>query len=203
MNIESSINRIMDELDSIERRREAILKGIRDILMYCRKAIVAIHSRDLPKAMDYISISEKKAEKKHEELKEYADDDLSHYLVTAESEMLEAKVLYAIANNDDLPAYDGKVMVTSYILGLLDCIGEMKRMVLDHLRNDEYDKAVNLFKMMEGIYSLLIPSAAYDNILQGIRRKLDLNRILIESVREVITEESRRKAFLKELKNEL
>ncbi|RMF31621.1 MAG: RNA-binding protein [Candidatus Nitrosothermus koennekii] len=197
MSINNSIDKIMNELSSIEERRELILKGIRDILMYARKAIVLIHKSDLDEAKKHIDLMDVK----HKELKELAMDDLYYYLINAETEIVEAKSLYAIASDHNLPLYEElNVKGSSYILGLLDCIGEMKRMILDLLRNDNYHKALRLFKFMEDIYSMLMPFAVYDNIMQGVRRKLDQDRILIESVREVITEESRRRAFLDELK---
>ncbi|GIU70679.1 MAG: hypothetical protein KatS3mg003_0158 [Candidatus Nitrosocaldaceae archaeon] len=197
MSINNSIDKIMNEFSSIEERRELILKGIRDILMYARKAIVAIHKSDLDEAKKHIELMDIK----HKELKELAMDDLYYYLINAETEIVEAKSLYAIATDYNLPLYEElNVKGSSYILGLLDCIGEMKRMILDLLRNDNYHKALRLFKLMEDIYSILMPFAVYDNIMQGVRRKLDHDRILIESVREVITEESRRRAFLDELK---
>jgi translin len=196
MSISNSIDKIMNELSSIEERRELILKGIRDILMYARKSIVAIHKSDLDEAKKYIGLMDIK----HKELKELASDDLYYYLINAETEIVEAKSLYAIATDNNLPLYEElDVKGNSYILGLLDCIGEMKRMILDLLRNDNYHKALRLFKLMEDIYSMLMPFTVYDNIMQGVRRKLDQDRILIESVREVITEESRRRAFLDEL----
>ncbi|MEM2855725.1 MAG: hypothetical protein QW416_01295 [Candidatus Nitrosocaldaceae archaeon] len=193
-----SLEKIMDEISSIEKRREEILKGNRDVLMYCRKAIVSTHLTKMEEALHYIEL----AEKKHKELKEYAKDDLYYYLIAAEVEIVEAKALYAIYIDSRLPSYDEmNVKGSSYILGLLDCIGEMKRIVLDLLRSDRYERAQDIFRKMEEMYSALIQFAAYDNIIQGVRKKLDQDRMIVESVREVITEESRRKIFLNELRD--
>lgn len=191
------VKEIFDELNSIEERREAILKGNRDILMSCRKAIVSIHQQKLEDASKYIT----EAENKLLELRSKANDDLYYYLINTETELVEAKSLFAIANKETLPTYANlNVKGASYILGLLDCIGELKRMTLDLIRYDKYEEAVKIFEMMQEIYSSTMQFAIYDNIVQGVRRKLDQNRILIESVREVITEESRRRTFLDKLK---
>ena len=188
---------ILDELNSIEERREAILKGNRDILMSCRKAIVSIHQNRLEDASKYI----KEAEVKLLELRDKAKDDLYYYLINTEAELVEAKSLFAIANKDTLPTYASlNVKGASYILGLLDCIGELKRMTLDLIRYDKYEEAVKIFDIMQDIYSSTMQFAIYDNIVQGVRRKLDQNRILIESVREVVTEEARRRIFLEKIK---
>ena len=49
---------------------------------------------------------------------------------------------------------------------------------------------------MEEIYNAIYPFAVYDNIVSGLRKKLDVARMLIEDIRAVVTEESRRKALM-------
>jgi translin len=52
---------------------------------------------------------------------------------------------------------------------------------------------------MENLYLVLYPLAMYDKIVKEARRKLDVNRILVEETRAVITEEIRRNHFIKAL----
>ena len=80
----------------------------------------------------------------------------------------------------------------SYVLGLLDCIGELKRLVFDKIRSGKAKEARNIFDIMENLYLLLYPFASYDRIVKEVRRKLDVNRILIEDTRAAVTEEIRR-----------
>jgi translin len=49
---------------------------------------------------------------------------------------------------------------------------------------------------MEEIYNAIYPFAVYDNIVSGLRKKLDVARRLIEDIRATVTEESRRKALI-------
>jgi translin len=46
--------------------------------------------------------------------------------------------------------------------------------------------------LMDKIYGIIYPLAVYDNLMPGLRKKLDVSRILIENVRAIITEEQRR-----------
>lgn len=62
------------------------------------------------------------------------------------------------------------------------------------------EDAKNLFGIMEEIYGLIYPFAIYDNLVNGIRRKLDVNKMLIEDVRALITEESRRESMVGAIK---
>ena len=52
---------------------------------------------------------------------------------------------------------------------------------------------------MENLYQALYPFAMYDKIVKEARRKLDVNRVLVEETRAVITEEIRRNHFVKAL----
>jgi translin len=47
------------------------------------------------------------------------------------------------------------------------------------------------------LYLLLYPFASYDKIVKEARRKLDVNRMLVEETRSVLTEEIRRQELIK------
>jgi translin len=80
-------------------------------------------------------------------------------------------------------------------MGLLDCIGECK-LGYDKVRKGSLAEAQNLFNFMEEIYGLVYPFAIYDNLVGGLKRKLDVANFLIEDVRSLITEESRRQNLM-------
>jgi translin len=92
-----------------------------------------------------------------------------------------------------------KVSKESYVLGLLDCIGELKRLMLDNIRKDQLKEANRIFNVMENLYLILYPFAIFDKIVKEARRKLDVNRSLVEESRAIITEEIRRNHFVKAL----
>ena len=79
----------------------------------------------------------------------------------------------------------------AYLLGLLDCIGELKRLVFDKIRSGKGIEAIKIFEIMENLYLNLYPFATFDKIVKETRRKLDVNRFLIEETRAAITEEIR------------
>jgi translin len=87
----------------------------------------------------------------------------------------------------------------SYVLGLLDCIGEIKRIIYDKLRKNKVEDIENLFKIMDDIYGSIYPLAVFDNLVPGLRKKLDVSRHLIEDVRSMMTEEERRRVLMKRI----
>lgn len=195
--MKASLNSINDEMQIIENRREQLIKESRDIIILCSQSIVSIHQ-------GHIQTSQLKLDKAKDlylSLKKLAHTDLLRYLVMSEQELVECSLLMSIVKNEALPGLNEMgVSSQAYLFGILDCIGEIKRMIYDMVRLNRYDEAEFLFRTMQEIYSDIYPFSIYDNIVTGIRKKLDVCKILIENTRELITEEARRSIIIESLK---
>ena len=195
-NVKSSLNDISKSLHSVNAAREYLIKNTRDVVILCSHSIIAAHNGDLRLAKQKIKNAElvlKKNQKK-------AKDDFKKYLITPEQELVEACSFLAVIENKEIPSLKSmKVSKESYILGLLDCIGELKRLMLDNIRKDKLKEANRIFNVMENLYLILYPFAMFDKIVKEARRKLDVNRSLVEESRAIITEEIRRNHFVKAL----
>ena len=195
-NVKSSLPRISKSLQASNASREFLIKNTRDVVILCSHSIIAAHKGDLRLAREKI----KKAGTVLKVNQKKAKNNFKKYLITPEQEFVEAHSFLAIVENKEVPSLKSlKVSEESYVLGLLDCIGELKRFVLDNIRNDQLKKAEMIFNVMENLYQALYPFAMYDKIVKETRRKLDVNRILVEETRAVITEEIRRNHFVKAL----
>ena len=188
-NVQSDVEKINKKFKDIEERRNAIIKGTRDATILCSKAIVSLHSHKKKESIEYIE----NAKKLLQEFKALGKDDLQRYLYIAEQEYVDAFCLFSIAENSIIPGMKSlDVSDISYVMGLLDCIGEIKRMIIDKIRAEGTSNVNTLFELMDKIYGIIYPLAVYDNLMPGLRKKLDVSRILIENVRAIITEEQRR-----------
>jgi len=188
-NVQTDVEKINKKFKDIEERRNAIIKGTRDATILCSKAIVSLHSHKKKESIEYIE----KAKNLLQQFRELGKDDLQKYLYIAEQEFVEAFCLFSIAENSVIPDMKSlKVSDVSYVMGLLDCIGEIKRMIIDKIRAEGTSNVNALFELMDKIYGTIYPLAVYDNLMPGLRKKLDVSRILIENVRAIITEEQRR-----------
>jgi translin len=197
-NVHDSLDQINAELQDVEERREILIKNTRDIVMLCSKSIIALHNNEKDDARNKISQAKVMLDK----FKEYAKTDLHKYIAVAEQEFVEAYVLKSIVEESLLPSKtELNVLGSSYLTGLLDCIGEVKRMVYDRMRVGKADDAIKLFTIMQDLYSIVYPFAVYDNLIPGLRRKLDVSKMLIEDIRAVITEETRRALMIKAVDN--
>ena len=191
--VHGSLEEIDKKLRDIQERREKLIKGTRDVVMLCSKSIVALHHGQLDDAKGKMQ----QAKEMLEEFRKYTKEDLYHYIAVAEQELVEANAFKAVIEGKPLPSIkDLDVIGESYLTGLLDCVGEVKRLVYDRMRSGKEKDAEELFATMEEIYNSIYPFAVYDNIVSGLRKKLDVARILIEDIRAVVTEEKRRKTLI-------
>ena len=195
-NVKTSLNKISKSLGVVQDSREFLLKNTREIIILCSKSIIAIHKGELARGKDNL----KQADILLKKYKKKATGSLERYLITPEQEFVEAVCLIAIVEKKEIPS-DKKlsVMPESYVLGLLDCVGELKRMVFDKIRIGQIDEATRIFDVMENLYLNLYTFSLYDKVVKEARRKIDVNRILVDDVRSVITEEKRRSELIKTL----
>ena len=196
-NVKSSLNKIIKSLGDIQDSREFLLKNTREIIILCSKSIIAVHKGDLKEGKKNL----KQAEILLKKYKKKATGQLRRYLITPEQEFVEAACLIAIVEKKEIPS-DKKldVMPESYVLGLLDCVGELKRRIFDKIRVGQTDEATEIFDIMEDLYLQLYTFSMYDKVVKEARRKIDVNRILVDDVRSAITEEKRRTELIKTLK---
>jgi translin len=193
-NVQSSLDEINSDLKDVEERREKLIKGTRDVISICSKSIVAMHHDQMEKA----EMNMQQAKTMLDEFRQYSKTDLYKYVSIAEQEIVEAYGLKSVIQNSAIPSMrDLNVSGPSYITGLLDCIGEIKRMVYDRMRTGRGEDAAKLFTLMQDIYSSIYPFAVYDHLVSGMRRKLDVAKMLIEDVRAIVTEEARRDKLIR------
>ncbi|MDA4133202.1 MAG: RNA-binding protein, partial [Thaumarchaeota archaeon] len=69
-------------------------------------------------------------------------------------------------------------------------------LLLDAIMRSEIDKAKEYFGLMESLYSSLAPFAVFDNVANGLRRKIDVARMITEDTRGILAEETRRQVLL-------
>ena len=193
-NVKSSLPLISKNLEKTNAKRELLIKNNRETVILCSQAIISIHKNDLKTAKKKIA----KAKSELTKLKQKTSGNLVRYIITPEQEFVEAVSLLAVIEGKEIPSVKSlNVSDESYILGLLDCIGELKRQVIDKIRVGDSKRATQLFDVMENLYLLLYPFASYDKIVKETRRKLDVNRMLVEETRSVLTEEIRRQELIK------
>jgi len=184
-----SLKEVERGLTDLLQRRDRLLKESRDVISSCSRAIIDIHGGKRTEAGRELA----HARRLLRTLRQLSSGAVSRYLVPPETEFVEASAVYSLAGGGGIPSRGSLgVSPDAYLLGLLDTVGELKRLVLGSIMAGEIVRAKSFFEKMEVLYNECSPLAVYDHVVGGTRRKVDVARMLIEDTRGLLTEEIRR-----------
>ena len=172
-----------------ERNRDEMIKRSRDVIRLSGWAINAIHRGDLEAAAGYV----KEMEEAVKEFLRYAGSEpvLRHsgLVYNTLSEYVEAKVFYSLIVEGKLPGPEELgVDEISYLQGLGDVIGELRRLALDLMRIDEIEKASRILDLMEAMYYELRGLEYPEALMPGVKHKVDVARRLIDDTKALLLE---------------
>jgi translin len=188
------------ELIEINKIRESTQKSMRKTLRLSKQAILSIHQKKFFEAKRLVGNAKKIIARLKIIAKEYPEIIFTGMYSAALQEYCEANILLGLIQEKQfITPRELEVPYAEYILGLVDVIGEYRRLSLDALREDLVEKGEEYLIKMEEIYlELLTMDEAY-MLVHGLRRKCDVARKIIESTRGDITQEIRRKSLEKSL----
>ena len=182
-NLNNIVDKIEKSIDDKDKVREKALRVSREIIINCRKAIQGIHQNLMKDAKSNIKKASNRLEELYGLTKEHPDLYHAGFVENAAQELVEAHCLYNIMSGKDLPDPDEiKTTYSSYLLGLCDLVGELRRTALDSIRKGKAKKADENLNMMEEIYDVII-RFDYPSGLIPIKKKQDMVRGLIERTR--------------------
>jgi len=186
--LEDIAERIRQNFDVRTAKRDEALKLARQLTRACSVSIRAVH-RDDQEAMDAnLSEAHGLADKLRNELKDFPDLFYAGYTQDALKEFVEANVTCALIQNKALQTPEELgVIDATYLNGLAEVVGELRRRTLDILRSGYSQEAERLLGHMDEIYSVLVTIDYPDAITNGLRRQTDLVRGIIEKTRGDVT----------------
>lgn len=182
-NLDKIVDKIEKSIDDKDKIREQALRSSREIIIGCRKAIQNIHQTQMKDARNNIKKSSNKLQDLYNLTKQHPDLYHAGFVENAAQELVEASCLYNVMRGKDLPDPDEiQTTYSSYLLGLCDLVGELRRTALDLIRDGKTKKADSYLDMMEEIYDVII-RFDYPSGLIPIKKKQDMVRGLIEKTR--------------------
>ena len=196
MSLKEILEKIQEELSAREEIREEIHKDMRKATRLSKQAIQTTHQERFDDAEAMLEEAKKLFIKLHERAQDYPYLLYSGSVGAAFEEHAEAKILLTLIQEDRfVNPKEINVPFTPYVLALGDVIGELRRRALDLIRKGNLDAAEKTLESMEQIYSELTALDDAYVIVNGLRRKGDVARRLIEITRGDITSEVRRSAL--------
>src|SRR4030065_2263440 len=186
--IESIAERIRVSFEKRTQARDRALAQTRTLIRHCSHAIRAIHRDEQDTASENIKKARELVSLLQSELGQYGDLYHAGYTQDALKEFAEASILYSLVLFDQLPDPESlNVGEATYLQGLAEVAGELRRRCLDNLRHGDTHQAEKLLDYMDEIYAILITMDYPDAITGGLRRLTDIVRGVTERTRGGLT----------------
>ena len=188
--------KIQEDLKKNDKVREKIQKDMRKATRLSKQAIQVTHQERYNDAIAFLNEAKDIFSRLRETSEKYPNIFYSGYVGAAFEEHAEAYILLTLIKEDRfIGPKEIDVPIVPYLLSLGDVIGELRRRVLDLIRRGDLKASEKYLETMENIYSELTALDDAYVIVNGLRRKCDVARKLIEITRGDITNEVRRNAL--------
>ena len=186
--LEKIAEQIRQTFDTITAARDQALGQARALTRACSLAIRAVHRDETDTMQAHLQEAHELASALRTGLAGYPALFYAGYTQDSLKEFAEASITCALIRQQALPTPEELDLPPStYLNGLAESVGEMRRRVLDMLRQDNSAEAERLLRHMDDIYSILVTMDYPDAITYGLRRQTDVIRAIIERTRGDVT----------------
>jgi len=191
-------DRIRQSFDARTAARDRALAHARMLTRHCAQAIRAIHRDEPELAQKNLAEARQLAEALRPNLSAFPELYYAGYTQDALKEYAEANIVFALVGDERLPDPEELGLeYATYLQGLAEAAGELRRRCLDILRHGHSGEAERLLSHMDDIYNVLVTMDYPDAITGGLRRLTDIVRGVNERTRGDMTI-SLRQAHLEE-----
>ncbi|MBI5962506.1 MAG: haloacid dehalogenase [Chloroflexi bacterium] len=186
--LEQITDDIRKMFDARTSARDHALAQARQLTRACSLAIRAVHRDEFNVMNGHLQEASQLADTLRTSLVNFPDLFYAGYTQDALKEFVEANVTCALIRNEPLQTPEELVVEpATFLNGLAEVVGELRRRILDILRHGYSEEAERLLGYMDEIYSVLVTMDYPDAITNGLRRQTDLARSIIEKTRGDIT----------------
>jgi translin len=186
--IEAIAERIRASFDAHTSARDRALSQTRTLVRHCAHAIRAVHRDESDLAQQDLALAQDLVKTLQSDLSAYPDLYFAGYTQDALKEYAEASIFHSLVLSDNLPdPEDLGLEFSTYLLGLAEVTGELRRRCLDNLRHGNGGQAEKLLGYMDDIYAILITMDYPEAITGGLRRVTDMVRGITERTRGDLT----------------
>lgn len=188
MKIQFDISQAVEILQLQHNAREKMLAQSRKVIQLSSTSIRSTHRGELEKAADINREARELLLSCEDQMEKFPGIAANSIFYDAQKEYCEACTTLAIISGDEIPTMQQlSVEPAAYINGLVEAASELRRTVLDLLRNDDISRAEELLVVMDDVYSLAISVDFPDALTHGLRRTTDAFRAVLERTRGDVT----------------
>jgi translin len=179
---------VRQRLDAANGAREKGLSAARKTIQASSQSIRATHRLEWDQAERLADAAAATLGEAKDALAPFPQLAASGPLHDAAKEYVEARLTLALAADRPLAsAEELGVSDASWLNGLAEAASELRRHLLDRLRDGEFDQAEQLLAAMDDVYALLVTVDYPDALTGGLRRTTDALRPVLERTRGDLT----------------
>ena len=184
----ASVAGIDRRLAAANEARETALPACRRAIRAAGSSIRAVHRRDAATAATLADASEAAVREAQQVLEPFPAVRYAGFLHDAEKEYVEARAVATLVAGAPVPAPDElRVAPTAWMRGVAEAASELRRHLLDRLREGDVERGEALLDAMEDVYGTLVTVDYPDALTNGLRRTLDGLRAVLERSRGDVT----------------
>lgn len=177
--------------ESFERKnkiRDDALTQSRNLIRHAARTIRAIHRDDEALAREHLGEADRLAEELRQGLADDPELYFSGYAQDALKEYCEAHLTLAIIMDQPWPSPDDlQVEYPTFLNGMSEVVGELRRRIMDIMREGHSQEVERLLDVMDDIYAQLVTMDFPDALTYGLRRRTDIARSIIERTQADVT----------------
>ena len=168
--------------------REQALRLSREIIQHSARSIRATHRGQLVAARTLLETVAGLVSELKQVLEGHGAVYYAGFVEDAQKEYAEASATLAFIEGGELPGPDQLgVGAASYLNGLAEAVGELRRFILDSLRRNDFERCEELLEIMDEVYTILVTMDFPDAVTRGLRRTTDMVRGVLERTRGDLT----------------
>jgi translin len=187
-NLDSIAGKIRQDLSAKDAAREKVLPLCREAIRLSGNAIRAVHRQEFDRAKDMLATAHKLLGEAEQNIATCSELRNTGFLWDAQKEFAEGSITLALITGEQLPGPDElEIDHASYLNGLGEAVGELRRYLLDSLRKGDQSRGEELLQAMDDIYNTLVTMDFPDAITGGLRRTTDMVRGVLERTRSDLT----------------
>jgi translin len=187
-NLESIAEQIRQDFSAKDAAREKALPLCRDAIRCCSQAIRAVHRQEFDQATELLKSARNLLTESERAVTAYNELSNTGFFRDAQKEFAEGSIILALVTGKQIPD-PGQLGIdaAAYLNGLGEAVGELRRYLLDGMRQGDLSRSEELLLTMDDIYSVLVTMDFPDAITGGLRRTTDMVRGVLERTRSDLT----------------
>jgi translin len=179
---------MQSDLQAMHAAREQALPACRRAIRASGSSIRAVHRLEPDRAAALAQEAEDALREAQAVLVPFPSVKNAGFLHDAEKEYVEARTVAVLIGGGSLPGPDELgVEHTAWMRGIAEAASELRRHLLDRLRDGDLARGEELLGVMDDVYDALVVIDYPDAITNGLRRTLDALRAVLERTRGDVT----------------